>query len=443
MRTLLICPQNRPETAALADSGPLSNVTLLGKTVIEYWIEHLVGRGAREIFILATDRPEQVRALVGTGCRWGIRTMVFPEKHELTAAEARRRYRDDDSAWLAAPDDINVMDHLPGLAEFPLFTSYADWMAALRRKLPCALTPERIGCREIAPGIWIGLHARIAPDAELIAPCWIGDHALISRGAIIGPEAVIENESCIERHAVVAHSVVQPKTFVGEATELRHSIASGSTLINWRLNSVIKVTDAFLLSPLTKRPSAFRSVSCLSRLAALGALVLTAPLALVSLAWANAHGRRGFRPLLAVRPHFREAPPVTGDTLVYYELSNASGWLRRWPQLWNIVRGQFAWVGNRPLSPQQAARLTNDFERLWLTTRLGWLCLADTESGCDVRAEEARAHASYYAAHAHWWLDWKIFLRAVFLFLFGISVTRVREAGLRLIPLRNELKAFL
>ena len=84
---------------------------------------------------------------------------------------------------------------------------------------------------------------------------------------------------------------------------------------------------------------------------------------------------------------------VPGDTFVYYQLSGVEGVLGRWPQLWNIVRGQFAWVGNRPLKPSQAARLTNEFERLWLTSRLGLICLADTESGCDVRNEEAREDA--------------------------------------------------
>jgi hypothetical protein len=151
---------------------------------------------------------------------------------------------------------------------------------------------------------------------------------------------------------------------------------------------------------------------------------------------------KAFRPLLAVRPQPCGAPPVTGDTTVYYELQKTRGWLRRWPQLWNIVRGQFAWVGNRPLNPQQAARLANDSERLWLTTRLGLLCLADTESGCDIRDEEARAHASYYAAHANRWLDWKIFLRALFLFVFGVSVTRAREAFARFFNLQGERKAY-
>ena len=156
---------------------------------------------------------------------------------------------------------------------------------------------------------------------------------------------------------------------------------------------------------------------------------------------ARLKGLRVFRPLLAVRPQPGGTPPAPGDTLVYYELRGVRGWMKRWPQLWNVMQGQFAWVGNRTLNPRQAARLTNDFERLWLATRLGLLCLADTESGCDLCDEKARAHASYYAAHASWRLDWKIFLRAVFLFVFAISVSRAREICARFLRLRSERKA--
>ena len=115
MKSILICPGERPEVAALSESVPLSNVLILGKSLIEYWIEHLCILGAKEICILATDRPEQVRALVGDGKRWGVQVSVSPEIRELTVAEARSRYADD-TEMLPAPEDVIVIDHLPDLA---------------------------------------------------------------------------------------------------------------------------------------------------------------------------------------------------------------------------------------------------------------------------------------------------------------------------------------
>ena len=54
-------------------------------------------------------------------------------------------------------------------------------------------------------------------------------------------------EVFIARGAEVSHSVIGPKTFVGQFTEVRNSIACGSTLVNWERDSCLKVPDAFLL----------------------------------------------------------------------------------------------------------------------------------------------------------------------------------------------------
>ena len=149
--------------------------------------------------------------------------------------------------WLPAPNDVILMDNLPSLPQLPLFTSYADWFAAARALMPHALTPDRIGVREPKPGVWVGLNARVAAGAKLIAPCWIGERTWIEAGATIGPNAVLEREVFIARGAEVSHSIIGPETFVGQFTEVRNSIAWGSTLINWERDSCLKVPDAFLL----------------------------------------------------------------------------------------------------------------------------------------------------------------------------------------------------
>src|SRR5689334_20414629 len=94
MKALIICPDESSEAKPLSESCPLMNLPLLGKRVIEHWIEHLAAstKKYKEISILATDRPEQVRALIGDGERWGLTIEVIPEKRELTPDEAWRKY---------------------------------------------------------------------------------------------------------------------------------------------------------------------------------------------------------------------------------------------------------------------------------------------------------------------------------------------------------------
>ncbi len=247
MKTLLICPDQRLGIAALAEAAPLSNIPILGKSLVEYWVEHLATLGAREVLVLATDRPEQVRTQVGNGARWGLRASVIPEKNELTLAEARRKHQADLAAWLAAPNDVIAMNHLPGLPQHPLVNSYADWFAGVRALLPRALTPDRIGVRELKPGVWVGLNAHVPSGAKITGPCWIGERVWIEAGATIGPNTVLEREVFIGRGAEVSHSLIGPETFVGQFTEIRNSIAWGSTLINWERDSCLRVPDAFLL----------------------------------------------------------------------------------------------------------------------------------------------------------------------------------------------------
>jgi hypothetical protein len=369
--------------------------------------------------------------LVGDGARWGLQIEVVPEVRELTLEEARAKYHLSEPR-LAAPEDAQLMDHLPELPDYPLFTSYANWFAALQAWMPRAATADRIGLRQLQPGVWAGLHARISPEAELRAPCWMGDHVQVEAGAVIGPNAVLENGVFVERDARVSHSAVGPETFIGNLTEVRSSIVMDSTLVSWKLDSCIKVHDTFLLCPLARRRTAFSPVGLLSRLAAAWVLTLTLPLALFAVLKAALQGRRVLRPLLAVRPQ-STGVPMAGDTLIYYQFTSVPGWLRRWPQLFSILRGDFCWMGNRPLSPREAARLSNDFERLWLASPLGLISLADTEAGSGFFDDEARAHASFYSARASWRLDVMIFGRAVFLFVFGVPYSKAREYIARLV----------
>lgn len=432
MKALLICPEERPEVAALSETSPLPTLQFLGKTVIEYWLEYLVIRGAKEVLVLAADRPEQVRAVVGNGARWGLRVEVLPEIRELSIDEACAKFRvEPNIGWMAAPDHVNVMDRLPFLPEAPLFDSYAAWFAAQCVWLPYAATPERIGVHEVKPGVWVGLHARVSPDAQLHAPCWIGDGVYVGPRATVGPHAVLECRSYIDSNATIAFSAIGPDTYVGEMTAVHHSVAIGNTLTNWQCSSTIKVSDAFLLCSLVPPQPTFQPVGICSRVAAFSAMLLSSPFALLAMARSRFRRAPLFRAQIAVRPQPANGASLPGDTITYYELTNTRGWLRRWPQLWSIVRGDFAWVGNRPLNPRQAGRLTNDFERLWLTTRPGLISHGDTETGSSRFDDEARVHASYYAARASWRLDWKIFWRAAFLFVFGVSYSRAQEAFMR------------
>jgi NDP-sugar pyrophosphorylase family protein len=248
MKSILICPAERLNVSALAENVPLVNMPILGKTLVEYWLEHLVTLGAKEVLILNSDRSQKISAPIGNGERWGLRVTMQNEVFERNIAEARTKFRAADNFyWLPSPNDVIVMDRLPQQPEFPLFTSYANWFVALMDWLPRAATPERIGVRIVKPGVWAGLHTRIAPTVKLHAPCWIGNDVHIGEGAVIGPNVVIEEKTFIEPRVNISSSHIGAETFVGSLVNIEDSIVLGGTLISWKYNSIVKVPDEFLL----------------------------------------------------------------------------------------------------------------------------------------------------------------------------------------------------
>lgn len=450
MKALLLCPAERPAVAVLAETTPLVTVPLLGKCLLEYWIEALAARGVKECLILASDRPNAVRALVGDGSKWGVQLDVVPQSRELALAEAQAKFlpgslgqnrspssfslssspnsstaelpknrenENEERERIGAAGDLAVLlDHLPGRPDLPLFESYAGWFAAEQAFLPHAITPARIGAREIHPGVWVGLHASIAATAQLHPPCWIGEHAIVGPHAIIGPGAILEDRVVVEDGARVVQSSVGPETFVGEQSLVLHSLAQGSTLLNWQSGSCLRVPDAFLLGPLESRTFHGATASLPARCAALAAMVLSAPFALVVMLLSLLRGELPLQLRLGVRAP-RPNRQNTLDTFAYYELTGARHWLRRWPQFWSVIRGDLAWFGNRPLRPTQAQALSNEFERLWLAVPPGLISLADAHGCPEGVSDESCAHASYFAVNAgrrlHGFILARSFQRAV------------------------------
>lgn len=264
---LLICPSHREAVGFLSHAAPLSNVLLLGQGLLEYWVSALACSGVKRIIILAHDRPEQVQALAGTGERWGLELKIVAESRELTPAQALLKYGAEFGP-VPEPDAISVLDHFPGLPQYPLFGDYRGWFEALCHWMPHAITPDRVGTHEMHPRVWVGTDSNISPQAQLHAPCWIGRHVFVGARTVVGPRAIVEDGAFLEPEAEVSHSVIGPDTFVGKLARIVDSVAWGDMLINWRSGSLTKVPDPFLLCALRQQRKS-RTAGWLARLAEL------------------------------------------------------------------------------------------------------------------------------------------------------------------------------
>jgi hypothetical protein len=192
---------------------------------------------------------------------------VIAESRELTPAQALLKYAAEFGP-VPAPDAIAVLDHFPGMPEYPLFGSYRAWFEALCHWMPRAITPDRVGMRQILPGVWVGTDSHVSPEAQLRPPCWIGRHVFVGAQAVIGPQAIIEDGAFLEPASEVTGSCIGQDTFVGKLARIVDSIAWGDTLINWRSDSLITVPDPFLLCAL-RQPRQAPTAGWFARLAEL------------------------------------------------------------------------------------------------------------------------------------------------------------------------------
>ncbi len=407
MKAILICPGERLGVACLHDSVPLVLVPMLGKPLIDYWLEHLADRKVSEVVILAADRPDMVRAYVVEGQKYGVRVEVWPVVREMGIEEAISFVAN------AGPVDcVEVMDSMPSLPGCKLFEDYNSWFAALLQLMSQATESARVGMKEMAPGVWIGMHVSLAASVKLLSPCWIGNDVKIEADAVVGPLAIIEDRVCVERGAEIGNSIVFSETLVGEWTDIKDSIAWADTLTRLIDGATVKVADKFLLSALNDSANKWPAATIGGRI--LAGLILTgiAPFAFFSMAHSLIKGGPYWNARIAVIPGPKRFDR-TGGVLRYFEVPSRYGWVRRWPQLWEAVCGRFAFIGNRPLTPRQVEDLGHEHEKLWLAVPMGVISLADVEKGIDLFGDRARAHACYYSMMGDWQLDFSIFYQVV------------------------------
>ena len=281
MKIILICPSNRSAVPLLAQSAPLAATPLLGQSLLEYWLAYIACSGTKEVVVLTDDRPAYIRSITGTGERWGLKVSVIEESRELTPAQVLLKY-DRLLGLESAQNNIFVLDHFPNASEKLLFSDYTTHFQSLLNWMPRARTPDRIGVKELAPGIYCDLRALVCVEAKLEAPCWLGKNVYVGAGATAGPNTIVEDGSFIEAGAIVSQSFVGPNTFVGKLAELSNSCALGDMLVHLATGSVTKVPDNFVLSAL-RQPRAPQSARWLDRLSELCSRNLTE----VHLLWKN------------------------------------------------------------------------------------------------------------------------------------------------------------
>ncbi|MCX6848487.1 MAG: sugar transferase [Verrucomicrobia bacterium] len=419
MDVFIICPDYRKCAGFARRIRPLALWPVLGRTLLDLWLEHLAAAGVKHATILAADRPQEIRHAVDQGGRWGLSITVLSVKREPSIEETRLRFTGKDSLGIAP--NIITLDTLPSMPHKPLWESSAALFEIMLGNLRGTPPEAHLTMREIAPEVHVSTRARIAATAKIEGPVWIGPQVIVGDNAQILAGTVIEEAAYIDRHAIVSESWVGPNTYVGALTNVQNSFAWGGGIENWSKGSFLEVTDDFLLANLTHKPFGGVRSGWLTRIAGLLLMLLTSPVALLYALWTRiVKWQSALESRQVVLPPPNKQDRFSPSTRLY-SLTSAPGLFSRWPELWSVWRGDMHLVGNRPLSQARAALLTNEFERMWFEAPAGVFSYADIMNDGMQSTDNDTAHSACYAIHRSLRLNIRILMHCLPRFLLPLS----------------------
>jgi hypothetical protein len=429
------------------------------QTAIEEVMDRLLHAAITEVDIVASDRPEALRALLGDGSRWGMRLrwhlvpdparpygvlcsphvqrahrLVVGHADNCPGVEALRRLShtqawalhadtDRDAVWSGwaslAPDRLTGLPPDMGVDELvramdgralpPVLWADQDLTRSNgsgdQLKAALALGTARGG--DDVPASWVKTRwgamsplARVHPQARITGPVRIGPGCIVDRDAELGPGVVLSRNVWVSAGTCLSHTVVLPDSYLGAGLELAHAVVNGSRVRHVRLGVETRLppADALLLD---LRSAAVPGPSAVPRLLAGITWLLIAPALATRAATRRWAGRA---------PDWRTVPVVTGrdeasQTLRLTELrcprqgSEASG-ANVWALLaglLDVAAGRRCWFGARPRGHSQWYALRPEWQNILSRTPVG-LLHAPAWADDPAQREEACAAADVFLA---------------------------------------------
>lgn len=258
---------------------------------------------------------------------------------------------------------------------------------------------------------------------------WVADAAWVEGAdALVALCEVCRQTGLASASVSAALNLVPPRSDLGAGAEAVAAAAPAPAPDYFRFRRSLEATFAAVL------------LAALAPLATIVAAIVALDLGAPVLFWQERVGRNGRRFLLYKFRTFRAPYDRAGAAIGCDRRASRIGQIIRKsrldeiPQLWNVVRGEMALIGPRPLLPvdQPADPSTRLLVRPGIT---GW---AQVNGGTALTAEEKDALDSWYIRHASPILDLRVAWRT--LRRFGRGEERDETAIAQAIQWRNESK---
>jgi NDP-sugar pyrophosphorylase family protein len=263
--------------------------------------------------------------------------------------------------------------------------------------------------RLVALGLTLGPRARVVPKSLKQGVAFVGANSKVHPEAELLGEVVIGDEVVVDRRATIRDSVILSRTYVGELVEVANAVVASNLLIRVDTGAVLHISDTLLLADLAKGGIGGVVARSLDRF--LGLLLLALSLPLWPLAAAMAYREIGARPLLGSRDYLGNlaaSPSAEGGGLVPVELRH---WrtsvpvLRSLPWLIAVVRGNLRLVGVSPLTPDESAARSEDWQFVRDGAPVGLFGPTQFNLPANAPIEERLLSDAFYARQRGWLSD--------------------------------------
>jgi hypothetical protein len=254
--------------------------------------------------------------------------------------------------------------------------------------------------QEVAVGVRTGRRTRLPLRTVRAWPVFAGDRCRVDAEAELLGEVVLCDDVYVDRRASLKSTVVLPHSYVGELVELENAIVWTNDLVRIDTGAVATVTDRFLLADLRETPVRRAVAGAAHRVVALVLLVLTLPLwpigLLASLFW----GRGSVLSSRRVLGNRNRRDAFGGEEQVeftLYRFSTSVPLLAVLPGLVAAVAGHLRVFGVRPLTADESAARTEDWERVRDLSPIGLVGPAQLEASEEAPEEEKLVVEGFWA----------------------------------------------
>ena len=230
---------------------------ILGKTVVQRWIERVHGLGVGLVSVV--DRNPQESHWVQPMVDWAkdgveqILLIVLGAYAEIDLPDLIRFHSQGrrqvtkvfdqqgpigisllDRGCLVKPDQANQGRNVPSsrydfLGYVVRLSSTANYRQLIEDALQgrCRIQPTG---SQTKPSVWIDETAHVDPSARIEAPCYIGPGTKIKAGVAITGCSSVERNSEIDLGTRLVHTSIQPNTYVAPGLYFRESVVDGTKL---------------------------------------------------------------------------------------------------------------------------------------------------------------------------------------------------------------------